>query len=529
MALDLRLQQKMVQQLVMTPQLQQAIKLLQLSHLEMAEVLQAEMEQNPVLEEPGDADDDEPGTGDADGDGTAAGADTDAQGDGAEGDGDTGEAPVADAGASSAESAPQETEAVVTDMASTLDDGAAGATPEPTAGEVDREIDWEAYLETYSYSLPATAGRASDDELPPLEATMSKPTSLHDHLRWQVQMGDFSQAEARIAAVLIEEVNDDGYLVADAAQTVAQELEIPVVEVEAVIADLQTFDPPGVAARNLRECLLIQVKGLTHENQLVVEIIDKYLHHVERRNFQAIARELKASPAQIAEAVKVIATLEPRPGRVLSDKEPQYITPDIYVYKVSNDYAIVLNEDGLPKLRISNYYRRAMQRSGGNVKSFIQEKLRSAVWLIRSIHMRQRTIYRVMESILKFQRDFFDKGVAYLKPLVLKDVAEDVGMHESTISRVTSNKYVHTPQGIFELKYFFNSSIAKYGGDAIASESVRDNIGKLIAQESDANPYSDQQLVELLKSQGIDIARRTVAKYREMLRIPSSSKRRQMF
>jgi RNA polymerase sigma-54 factor len=199
------------------------------------------------------------------------------------------------------------------------------------------------------------------------------------------------------------------------------------------------------------------------------------------------------------------------------------------VYKVGNDYVIVLNEDGLPKLRVSNYYRSAMQGAAGSTKSYIQEKLRSAVWLIRSIHMRQRTIYRVMESILRFQRDFFDFGVRRLRPLILKDVAEDIGMHESTISRVTSNKYVHTPQGIYELKFFFNSSISRVGGDSIASESVRDHIKRAIEEEDPKQPLSDQQIVELLKGRGIDIARRTVAKYREMLRLPSSSRRRQVF
>ncbi|MBI3180242.1 MAG: hypothetical protein HYZ27_11305, partial [Deltaproteobacteria bacterium] len=264
MALDLRLQQKMVQQLVMTPQLQQAIKLLQLSHLEMAEVLQAEMEQNPVLEEPGEGDDDEPNAGDNETDASASPVDSDANGDGTEGDG-SGDMPAGEVAPPSVEAGPKEAEVIVRDMTTVLDEGAAGATPEPTTGEVDREIDWEAYLETYSYSLPATAGRATDDELPPLEASMSKPTSLHDHLRWQVQMGDFSQDEARIAAVLIEEINDDGYLAEDAAETVAQELEVSVEEVETVIGDMQSFDPAGVAARNLRECLLIQVRGLAHE------------------------------------------------------------------------------------------------------------------------------------------------------------------------------------------------------------------------------------------------------------------------
>ncbi len=510
MGLDLRLQQKMTQQLVMTPQLQQAIKLLQLSHLELADVLQKELEENPVLEDRGEGP--EEGESSADVEAPAEAASLDGDGDGYE------------AQSSEPDDSPRgEAPETATDVA------AQGSTPEPTSGEVDREMDWEAYLESYSYSLPATAGSSASDELPPFEASLTKPTSLLDHLRWQIHMGDFSEHEAQIALMLVEEINEDGYLAPDAVSTVAEDLEIDVEEVEAVLREVQSFDPRGVGARDLRECLLLQAAHLTQEDPLVVQIIDKHLKNVEKRNLQAISRDLNVSMQEVAEAVKVLSHLEPRPGRVYSDREPQYITPDIYVYKVGDEYVITLNEDGLPKLRVSNYYRNALAQSGGNTKSYIQEKLRSAAWLIRSIHMRQRTIYRVMESILKFQRDFFDKGVAHLKPLILKDVAEDVGMHESTISRVTTNKYVHTPQGIYELKYFFNSSINRVGGDSIASESVRDHIKRLIDEEDGRRPYSDQEIVELLKKRDIDIARRTVAKYREMLKIPSSSKRRQVF
>lgn len=524
MGLDLRLQQKMVQQLVMTPQLQQAIKLLQLSHLEMADALQAELEQNPVLEEP------------ADGQEGSAPENSHSEGETADGeprdnDGLMGldAAPPAEneTANNSAELDTHEAGQLVADMATVLETPSE-STPEPTSKEVERDVDWEAYLDSHSFSLPASAGASGSDELPPFEATVSRPQSLHDHLRWQIQMGEFSEEEAKIAAMLVEEINDDGYLATDAASTVAQELGVSLDEVETIIRELQSFDPIGVASRDLRECLLIQTRQLAHEHPLLVEVIDKYLPQVERHNYQAIAKSLKVSVQEVADIVKQIASLEPRPGRSFSDKEPQYIAPDIYVYKVGSDYQIVLNEDGLPKLRISNYYRNAIAQSGGNTKSFIQDKLRSAVWLIRSIHMRQRTIYRVMESILKFQREFFDKGVAHLKPLILKDVAEDVGMHESTISRVTSNKYVHTPQGIYELKYFFNSSIHRVGGDSIASESVREHIHRLIASEDTKSPLSDQQIVEMLKKHDIDIARRTVAKYREALKIPSSSRRKKI-
>jgi RNA polymerase sigma-54 factor len=510
MALDLRLQQKMAQQLVMTPQLQQAIKLLQLSHLEMAEVLREEMEQNPVLEDRGDGAEDI-GPEDADFEPVAAADDA------------GGAAEVAEAGGVEADMGVDLTSA---------SDAPVDATPEPNSADVDRDTDWENYLDSYSYALPATAGGAGGEELPPFEATLTKSTSLVEHLRWQVQMLGLTAAEVRIAALLIEEINDDGYLAADAVELVVDELGVLADAVEDVLLALQELDPPGVAARNLRECLLIQAARLAQEDPLVHDIIDRHLPHVERRNIGAIARDLKVSPEEVSRAVRVITGLEPRPGRIYSDREPQYITPDIYVYKVgagSDDYVITLNEEGLPRLRISSYYRDAMQSFGGQTKSYIQEKLRSAAWLIRSIHMRQRTIYRVVESILKFQRDFFDRGVAHLKPLILKDVADDVGMHESTISRVTTNKYVHTPQGIYELKFFFNSSISRVDGDSIASESVRNHIERLIREEDSRAPHSDQRIVEILKAQDIDIARRTVAKYREMLKIPSSSKRKRVF
>ncbi len=503
MALDLRLQQKMSQQLVMTPQLQQAIKLLQLNHLELSEVLAKEMEENPMLE---------------DGQNEERSEEVERL----EGIEETvvGETPER---ASSADDGDSQT---ASDLQSVMD-SPVDATPEPTNKEKESEIDWESYLESNTYALPATAG--GHDELPPFEASLSKSESLHDHLRWQVQMGAFSEKEKAIAAMLIEEVNDDGYLSPDAVEIVAEEMELEEDEVLSVLRMLQQFDPRGVAARNLRECLLLQVEDLAEEQPLMVDIIDRHLPNVEKRNYQAIVKDLNTTLPELGEAIKAIAQLEPRPGRLYSDQEPRYITPDIYVVRVGDGYEILLNEDGLPKLKISNYYRDALQSSNGKEKNFIQDKLRGAVWLIRSIHMRQRTIYKVVESILKFQADFFEKGVAHLKPLILKDVAEDVGMHESTISRVTSNKYVHCPQGTYELKYFFNSSIARSGGDSIASESVRDRIKTIISEEDPSSPVSDQQIVKILKGHDINIARRTVAKYREMLKIPPSSKRKKVF
>jgi RNA polymerase sigma-54 factor len=230
-------------------------------------------------------------------------------------------------------------------------------------------------------------------------------------------------------------------------------------------------------------------------------------------------------------AVSVIKGLEPKPGRQFSEEDVQYITPDIYVYRSEDDFVIVLNDDGLPRLQVNAYYKKAISRGekiSPETKEYLQDKLRSAAWIIRSIHQRQKTIYKVMESILKFQRNFFEKGIAHLKPMVLRDVAEDINMHESTVSRVTTNKYAHTPQGIFELKYFFNSSIKRLYGDAIASASVQEKIKQLIDSEDVRKPYSDSKMAEMLKASNINIARRTVAKYREILGVLSSNKRKQL-
>jgi RNA polymerase sigma-54 factor len=511
MALDLRPQQRMSQQLVMTPQLQQAIKLLQLSHLEIAEVLRDEIEQNPVLEEHGehgDSSEAEDGANDSGGEHHLGGD----------------EAELSDDGSVSAGA---------DDRLSVAADESFEAAAEPDAAQVAADIDWDNYLEAYSYALPTAAGATLHDGPALHETTLSQSTSLVDHLRWQVQMAALGPFEQRLAWLLVEEINEDGYLAEGATVRVSEEADCELDSVVATLYILQEFDPPGVGARDLKECLLLQARRLAHNDALPQRIIENYLPYVEKRNLAGIARELKLTTAEVAAAVRLITQLEPRPGSMFYNREPEYITPDIYVHKVgpnADDYVVTLNEDGLPRLRISTYYRDALQNNvHGEAKHYIQEKLRSAAWLIRSIHMRQRTIHKVMESILKFQAAFFEQGVCALKPLILRDVADDVKMHESTISRVTSNKYVHTPQGIYELKYFFNSSIRGVDGDNVASESVRNHIERLIDAENPRAPHSDQRIVEILKAQDIDIARRTVAKYREMLKIPSSSRRRRIF
>jgi RNA polymerase sigma-54 factor len=501
MSLELKQHLKMTQQLVMTPQLQQAIKLLQLSRMELVDLVRTEMNENPMLE-------------------------------GAE----EGEEPVSAEGASPAEqaeveAAPQAKEAERSEEVKG-EDGA-------------NEIDWDQYLDHYQlqgHTAPSNRG-LSDEELPGYEATLTRKTDLAEHLTWQLRLSSLTPEEEQVAMLIVGNLDADGYFKmplvegeAEEAATrdpilrVAFEANVGVELAERVLRRVQELDPIGVAARDLKECLLIQVRHHNADTPEIVAIIERHLKHLESKNYAAIAKDLKVSIEEVVKAVKVIARLEPKPGRAFSGEDAQYITPDVYVHKMGDRYVTVLNDDGLSKLRISATYRAALKNGqAGKAKDYIQEKLRSAVWLIRSIHQRQRTIYKVTESIVKFQRDFLDKGIAHLKPLILRDVAEDIGMHESTVSRVTTNKYVHTPQGIYELKFFFNSAINRTGGDEIASEAVKNHIKQIVAAEDPKHPHSDQRIVELLKDQGIEIARRTVAKYREVLGILPSSKRKKYF
>jgi RNA polymerase sigma-54 factor len=292
---------------------------------------------------------------------------------------------------------------------------------------------------------------------------------------------------------------------------------------------IQKFDPVGVAARDIQECLLLQAGFQNLGGTIVEKIIMEHMDELENKKYDRIAKNLSISIQEVLSAVSIITHFEPKPGRRYNDEETIYISPDIYVFKVGDDYEIVLNEDGLPRLKINPYYRSILSNKNSvtdGTKQYIQDKLKSAAWLIKSIHQRQRTIYRVTKSIVQFQRDFFDKGVVHLKPLVLRYVAEDIQMHESTVSRVTTNKYVHTPQGVFELKYFFNSAINSMDGESVSSESVKEHIRNIVKSENKSKPCSDQDIADTLKNFNIMVARRTVAKYRETLGILPSRKRK---
>ncbi len=390
------------------------------------------------------------------------------------------------------------------------------------------DTDWSSLLNEYSSSGRVTSETEKKDS-PNYESFIAQKESLQDHLSWQLLMTFPDPEVENIGSLIIGNLNTDGYLELSLDELVLASQSTSEKAVE-VLQMLQTFDPIGVCSRDLRECLLIQARHFNLEETPVVEIISNHLHHLERKNYKAICKALKLSIEEIVSAVDIIKGLEPRPGRLFSSESPQYITPDIYVYKVEDDFVIVLNDDGMPKLKVNSFYKDAIQQKknvSDQTRDYVQEKMRSATWLIRSIHQRQKTIYKVMESILRYQRDFFEKGILHLKPMVLRDIAEDIGMHESTISRVTTNKYAHTPQGIFELKFFFNSSINRMHGEAIASASVLNQIKNIIDGEDSKKPYSDQQLSEMLEAANIRVARRTVAKYREMLKVLPSSRRRE--
>ncbi|HTA89057.1 MAG TPA: RNA polymerase factor sigma-54 [Polyangiaceae bacterium] len=498
--MEIKQQLRLSQQLVMTPQLQQAIRLLQLSRLELVDEVRKELDNNPVLS------DEEP--------------------------------------AERTRNTPGEVRTVSDQMPG--EDRDYPRADQKVTEKVTREVDWEKFLENRTQQQsPSASGRSGFEDLPPIEQNLTKPGSLQDHLLWQLQMSDFADSERRFAELVIGNLDEKGYLDLEGiertdgtrtpdltVEDLATEAGLHLDDVPLVLEMIQAFDPIGVGARDLRECLLIQARVAGYEDgDFELEIIKNHLQHLEKHNYQAIAREMKIPLEDVYEAAKTIQEFESRPARNFTDTDDRTIgiTPDVYVIKDAGEFVVLDNDRGVQRLFINEALTKRLMKDP-TAKEFIGEKLRNAQWLIRAIEQRRKTIIRVAECIVEKQRDFFEKGVAHLKPMILRDVAEAVGMHESTISRVTTNKYMHTPQGLFELKYFFNSSIRRVGEEDIASESVKQAIKKLIDEEDKSNPVSDQAIVEMLeKNDGIKIARRTVAKYREMLGILASSKRKRLF
>ncbi len=479
MAMEMRQQLKMTQQLVMTPQLQQAIKLLQLTRLELQDLVRQELEENPLLEETVEADE------------------------------------------------VREPEPLETAEKEVEPDTSNDEFHEVQTGE-DTLRDWDSYLDGYNYS--SGEQYSGDDDRPSFENLLTRKDTLIDHLLWQLHMGHFTPEETAIGEEIIGNIDEGGYLRLSMEEiclacSVTEETVLPVLE------RIQEFDPTGVGARDLRECLLIQARFLGMQGSVVERILQNHLKDLETRKYKEIARALGVDVNQVHVAASIISGFDPHPGRIYGSEDVHYISADIFVSKLGDEYIVMMNEDGLPNLKVSPYYNDA--RSNGSVdtkaEEYIGEKMRSAMWLIKSIQQRQRTIYKVAKSIVRFQREFLDRGIEYLRPLVLRDVADDIGMHESTISRVTTNKYMQTPQGLFELKYFFNSGLSTSGGDFVASESVKTRIRDIIEKEDPKKPLSDQKIAEILSGETVNIARRTVTKYRELLRLGSSSERKKHF
>jgi RNA polymerase sigma-54 factor len=478
--LDLRLSQK----LIMTPQLQQAIKLLQLSRLELSQVISQEMSENPLLEEVGQESEQEQEEETLPAEG------------GEEGEGET------------------------KDLESEWE----------RQGEELRS-QWEDYLgEDFARGKSAGTIENPTDDAPSYEQTLTRSPTLVDHLNNQLSLVRLSDREREIGQLIIGNIDENGY-VRLSVEELSETSGAPVDQIESVLKIVQAFDPAGVAARDLRECLLIQVREKGIADPLVKAIISEHLPLVEVRKYRAIAKALRVSLEDVIAAVKIMETLEPKPGRPFFSNEAQTIIPDVYVVKSEGEYQVLLNDDGLPKLHVSSFYRKMLTSqtdTSGSVKQYLNDHLKSAVWLIRSIEQRNRTIYKVARSIVNLQREFFERGIGHLKPLVLRQVAEDINMHESTISRVTTNKYMHTPHGLFELKFFFTNSVGPREGPEgdLSSVTVREIIRQMVVEEGSDHPLRDQEIVDRLKEKNIHIARRTVAKYRAELKIPSASRRR---
>lgn len=484
MAVKLNQSLKQTQTLTMTPQLQQAIKLLTLTHLEMTSAIAEEMMENPMLEEMGGSQSDEPSI-------------------------DYKEERLAE----------QNKEAASENF------------EERTVVERD-DFDLKSYIEDYnntSYQTPSMVGSDPEDQMN-YENIVSQSMTLADHLEWQLKMADLSDMEWKIANMIIYNINDDGYLEISFEEIIAESGAERELAFE-VLYKVQELDPVGCGAQNLQDCLLAQARIADERSPLLEKLIRFHLEALQKHDYKSICNATGADEETIKQTALLLQHFHPKPGRLVTPAETHYVTPDIYVYEIGGEFVVKVNDDGVPRLRISKLYQQMLKSSettgDKSAQEYVEERVRSAMWLIKSIQNRQRTIEKVAKAILSKQQMFFKKGPEHLKPMILKDVAEEIGMHESTVSRVTTNKYMHTPIGMFELKYFFNAGVGgKDGGIDVSGEVLKLKIKALVASENPKRPLSDQKLAELLSRDDIKVARRTIAKYREMLGILSSSKRK---
>ena len=477
MALQQKLQARLSQRLILTPSLQQAIKLLPMTTLELMDMLNQEVVENPLLEEVS-----------------------------------TEEMQQADAEAQVEKSDPE---------------------PEPATEKQDtwNDADYEYFFGDYLDDGYRPRIPREIKELPPIENTLSTTSSLADHLTWQLSVRTDDKLLRDVGIAIIGNLDDDGYLVASIEEIAAMG-NWPEAEVERVLTLVQAFDPVGVAARDLQECLLLQLQHLGLDDTPSEVIVREHLRLLRSNQIPELARQLGVTIDELKHHIEIIRRLDPKPGTRHNPSPSHYVTPDVYIVKVDDQYVATLNEDGLPQLRISPVYRRLLDKNSQNsaeTRSYVKEKFRSALWLIKSVDQRQKTIHKVATSIINFQREFLDHGIEHLRPLVLRDVANDIGMHESTVSRVVNNKYMHTPQGVFEMKFFFHSGIHSSYGESVSSVTIKQRIRKIIEVEDSRKPLSDSRIVSILQEEGLILARRTIAKYREEMKIPTSNQRKVLY
>jgi RNA polymerase sigma-54 factor len=476
MALESRLELRLAQKLILTPQLQQAIKLLQLPHLELAQFLNQELMENPLLEECYDE-------------------------------------------ISLDELTPEEKDNI--EVEETQED-----TEAPLEKFMNFSVD-EYFEERGSDGRDLGYFNPGTITPPSFEQFLTKEQDLSDYLLWQLRLSHYPEDVRAVGEVIIGNLDENGYLrstVEELIESTSSQREI----VEKAIEVVQGFDPPGVCARELAECLLLQLKPLNLNGTIVEKIIQNNIDDLEKKKYDMIAQQYELTMKDVLAAVKIIERLEPKPGRNFYQSATNYIVPDVYLIKTSDGYEIVLNDEWIPRLRINNYYKKLIHQNSDFLKEdkqFLIEKLRSAVGLLKSLDQRNRTIYRVTETLIDIQKDFFDKGVEHIKPLTLRDVASGLNLHESTISRVTSNKYIACNHGIFNFRYLFSSALQSGVGN-VSSTSVKNFIKKIVSEEDTRRPLSDQHITELLRRSGIMIARRTVAKYRDELGVPSQARRK---
>jgi len=475
MAIQQKLHTKLVQKLILTPSLQQAIKLLPMSTIELSDMLNQEMVENPLLEE----------------------------------------VPTEDL---------QQAEPAAPDKPEE-------APPKSEKTDSWDDSDYEYFFGEYLDEGYRPRPQHEIKELPPIENTLSNPTSLSDHLLWQLSLQAPDETTREIGGAVVGNLDDDGYLVASVDEIAAMG-NWPVADVERALKLTQGFDPIGVAARDLQECLWLQLRHLGLEGTPTERIVTEHLRLLQNHQIPELAKKLGLTVDELKQHVEVIRHLDPKPGSRYNRPQSQYVIPDVYVVKVDDQYVAVLNEDGLPQIRISPVYRRLLDKGAEQTeetRAYVKDKFRSALWLIKSVEQRQKTIHKVATSIINFQRDFLDHGIEHLRPLVLRDVANDIGMHESTVSRVVNNKYMHSPQGVFELKFFFHSGISRSYGESVSSVTIKQRIRKIIENEDRRRPLSDSKIVEILQKEGLTLARRTIAKYREELRISTSNQRKVLY